>query len=298
MIKTERGILVEQQHLVFADQRLDDNKTLLEHKVGNDSTLHLNLLFVIFVHDVSSPSDLITIQAEPSDTIQVMKTKIEEILFTRHNNDVGLINTNFLKGKFYNPDISLHKRALDLILVLFQNEMRVFVDETNLDEENRNEIRVFTLEVDLWDTITNVYEKIEKKRGTGIDPWNEIVAKKMYAGEWPSCMGRGDGGVSYIYKKSSSDLSLISLRGMLIFIEPIMPKMISLRMSPRDTIAKTKAMLRAKVGYTESECGVLNFRGMNLEDELNLSDYNIREGSILILRSYCPVEDTSIQIRV
>jgi ubiquitin len=44
-IQTKKGVLLDQQRLIFADKHLKDNKTLADYKIQRECTLHLMLRF-------------------------------------------------------------------------------------------------------------------------------------------------------------------------------------------------------------------------------------------------------------
>ena len=82
-IEVIEGLKPEQQKLIFASQFLEDNKTLSEYKIKDQSTLHLVIRLrgikkFIRIFFKTLTGETITLDVEPSDTIEKVKKKIQE----------------------------------------------------------------------------------------------------------------------------------------------------------------------------------------------------------------------------
>ena len=268
-IQAKEGIMVDQQRLLFAGKQLEPGRTLSDYNINNHRDVTLELIFrpkynmeynmpmVLFVKTLTGK--MIRMNVHKHYTIQHVKNEIERcegisrclqrLIFA------GKELENLGKISDYNI---VNESALNLVLD-FEEALIIYV------KSQLRKSSYVTVNINASDKIETLKSKIGRVLG--------IPQHKQRLFTWTELM---DGKTVNDYGICSHSLVHLVLKANIgLFVLLTQEKTISLNMETSDTILKMKEEIQRMEGIPVDKQRLM-YRGIQLEDDKTITDYNIQ----------------------
>lgn len=268
-IQEKMGVPPEQQSLLLNGKNLEGNNTLEEYKIQNQSSIYVTLIpktgMQVLVKTATGQK--LTIEVEPTDTIEKLKAKIQKKNGIQTKEQELKYKDITLEDGFTLSDYDIPKESTINLSSNAPKNMQIHVKTLNG--------KTITLNVEPNETINKIKAKI--KDSTGVSPIQQKLSFNNTLLEgWKSL-------ADYNIQNQCSITAIFALKnGINVIVKLSTGKTITITIDPDDTIKAVKERIRESEGFLPAQ-QELKFGKLVLDDELTVNDYSIQNESTIIL---------------
>ena len=267
VIYEKEGIPPDQQKVLLGRRLLKDGKKLRDYGLHSGGIVDLTLgllggVFQIFLTMLMGKT--ISLEVEPSDTISMVKSKVQAKRGIPQNQQKLMFKSLELEDKQTLHDYNIQEEDTLRLVWLKKGGMGIFVKPA--------EGNIFPLEVEPSDPIKSVMVNIQQKEGIPVHQKRLTFAGNRLENKFT---------LSDYNVQEEDTLQLIQL--VRIFVKFRKNTTLALDMDYCDTIETVKTTIQSQTEMPHSQLQ-LTFKGCQLEDKKTLKDYNVEHEDILQLK--------------